>query len=63
MANKQTRRSVSVRGETYERLKLWCEMNDRSMSGVVEDLLAQYLKTEAQHQRPTERVGNVHFTF
>ncbi len=63
MARKQTRRSVSVRGETYERLKSWCETNECSMSGVLEDMLSQFFRGHDRAQRPNERVGNIHFTF
>jgi hypothetical protein len=40
MASKQTRRSISVRGTTYAALRDYCEGHDRSMSDVVEELLA-----------------------
>jgi hypothetical protein len=37
---KQTRRSISVRGTTYENLRRYCEEHDRSMSDLVEEQLA-----------------------
>lgn len=39
MSKKQTRRSISVSRETYERLKLHVEANGGSCSAIVEDLL------------------------
>ena len=39
MPRKQTRRSISVSGPTYERLKAYCESTSQSMSGVTERLL------------------------
>jgi hypothetical protein len=45
MATKQTRRSISVRGMTYDKLRQYCETSDRSMSDVVEELLAKILDT------------------
>lgn len=47
MASKQTRRSISVRGATYDSLRGWCETNDKSMSEVVEELLAKLLGNPA----------------
>ena len=37
---KQTRRSISVSGPTYQRLKAYCQSTNQTMSGVVERLLA-----------------------
>lgn len=42
MAKKQTRRSVSIRGTTYERIRAYCERNDLSMSEFVEDLISKF---------------------
>lgn len=41
MATKQTRRSISVRGATYETLRRYCESENRSMSDLVEEQLAR----------------------
>ena len=41
MSSKQTRRSISVRGTTYFTLRQYCEDHDRSMSDLVEELLAK----------------------
>jgi hypothetical protein len=48
MASKQTRRSISVRGDTYASLRRYCDASARSMSDVVEEQLAQLLSA-----RPT----------
>lgn len=43
MAKKQTRRSISVSRNTYERLKAYCETNGISMSQFVEKRVGDYL--------------------
>jgi hypothetical protein len=43
MAKKQTRRSISVSRNTYERLKAFCETNHISMSQFVETRVGDYL--------------------
>jgi hypothetical protein len=43
MALKQTRRSISVRGTTYDKLRQYGETHGRSMSDIVEELLATIL--------------------
>ena len=45
MAKKQTRRSISIRGETYTRLKSFCLAEGKSMSSVVEDLVVEFLSS------------------
>lgn len=42
MAKKQTRRSVSIRGSTYEQIRKYCERNNISMSEFVEDRIATF---------------------
>jgi hypothetical protein len=42
MAKKQTRRSVSIRGSTYEQIRKYCERNDISMSEFVEARIASF---------------------
>ena len=39
MPRKQTRRSISIKGTTYDRLKAYCLKHDRSMSSIVEETL------------------------
>jgi hypothetical protein len=43
MAKKQTRRSISVKGITYQRLKDYCEQEGVSVSGFLEDIIAEKL--------------------
>jgi hypothetical protein len=47
MAKKQTRRSISVSRNTYERLKAFCETNNISMSQFVETRVGDYLGDDA----------------
>lgn len=42
MAKKQTRRSVSIRGSTYEQIRKYCERNNVSMSEFVEGQIALF---------------------
>jgi hypothetical protein len=46
MSSKQTRRSISVSGDCYDKLKAWCEANGRSMSGICEDEIRKFLDME-----------------
>jgi|GEM_PF-2714901 len=48
MSSKQTRRSISVRGTTYFTLRQYCEDHDRSMSDLVEELLAKTFEAAGQ---------------
>ena len=43
MAKRQTRRSISVKGITYQRLKDYCETEDVSVSGFLERIIAEQL--------------------
>lgn len=43
MAKRQTRRSISVKGITYQRLKNFCEAQNLSVSGYLEDIIAERL--------------------
>ncbi len=53
MAKKQTRRSISVSRNTYERLKAFCETNNISMSQFVETRVGDFLGDgEAPADRP-----------
>jgi hypothetical protein len=42
MAKKQTRRSVSIRGSTYEQIRKYCERHEISMSEFVEERIAAF---------------------
>ncbi len=54
MATKrQTRRSISIKGLTYQRLQVWCDANERSMSGVLEEIIHERMDQAAQ---PVETV-------
>jgi hypothetical protein len=53
MASKQTRRSISVRGATYDTLRRFCVAHSRSMSDVVEEQLARLLADERPPRRTT----------
>lgn len=43
MGKRQTRRSISIKGLTYQRLKDYCDKEGRSVSGVIEDIVAERL--------------------
>ena len=43
MTNSQRRRSISVRGEVYDRVKKFCELKGISMSAFVEDRILEHL--------------------
>ena len=79
MAKKQTRRSISVSRETYERLKAYCETNGISMSQFVERRVGDFLgatsgfsdlgPAPARRERPgheddeSQRLADQIFTF
>jgi hypothetical protein len=52
VASKQTRRSISVRGTTYDNLRRYCEEKSLSMSEVVEQQLARLLERGGSEGRP-----------
>lgn len=53
MAKKQTRRSISVSGRLYDRLRLWCDQNHTSMSNVVEVVVGKHIGLEARDAAPS----------
>jgi hypothetical protein len=76
MAKRQTRRSISVKGITYQRLKNFCEGQGLSVSGYLEDIIANNLDAEnvpipeKVDPRPTpkaetqsDEIISQHFTF
>ncbi len=78
MAKRQTRRSISVKGITYQRLKNFCESQGMSVSGYLEDIIASRLdeanvpvpeKVEPRPepapkpQRDQDEIISQHFTF
>ncbi len=56
MALTQTRRSISVRGVTYDTLRRYSNQHDRSMSDIVEELLAGLLG-RAKPQRSARTIA------
>jgi len=52
VAAKQTRRSISVRGTTYDNLRRYCSEQDISMSEVVEEQIARLLERPSATGRP-----------
>ena len=55
MAKKQTRRSISVSRNTYERLKAYCETTGVSMSSFVEERVGDFL---GRSERPVRKPSN-----
>ena len=46
MAKTQTRKCVSISGETYERVSAHCKERGSSVSGFVETLVAEFFRNE-----------------
>jgi len=76
MAKRQTRRSISVKGITYQRLKNYCEDQNMSVSGYLESIIAERLdaanvpvpekvepRPSAAKEAPREEIISQHFTF
>lgn len=76
MAKRQTRRSISVKGITYQRLKDYCDAHDLSVSGYLEEIIAEKLDAAGVpvptvlKPRPTRKttvesdeIVSQHFTF
>ncbi|MBX7078609.1 MAG: hypothetical protein K1X88_05410 [Nannocystaceae bacterium] len=74
MAKRQTRRSISVKGITYQRLKNFCEAQQLSVSGYLEDIIAAKLdaanvpvpekvEPRAKPKAESEEIISQHFTF
>lgn len=78
MAKRQTRRSISVKGITYQRLKNFCESQGMSVSGYLEDIIASRLdeanvpipekvdprpEPAPKAQRDPDEIISQHFTF
>ena len=57
MAKKQTRRSVSIRGTTYDRIRSYCERNGLSMSELVEELISRFFSGDSNSTRPIKPNG------
>lgn len=54
MSKKQTRRSISVSGDLYDRLKEYCDQHGLSLSGVVETQLRRHLGLGEVEPRPKQ---------
>ena len=66
MAKKQTRRSISVRGDIYERVKRYCDNRGISMSAFVEERILEYLGGNGNTKRVSQDIQEEitqHFTF
>ena len=76
MAKRQTRRSISVKGITYQRLKDYCDAQGCSVSGYLEEIIAEKLdaagvpvptvlkaRPERKPETATEEIVSQHFTF
>jgi hypothetical protein len=76
MAKRQTRRSISVKGITYQRLKDFCDTNNLSVSGYLEEIIAERLdaagvpvptvlkaRPERKSEEQPEEIVSQHFTF
>lgn len=78
MAKRQTRRSISVKGITYQRLKNFCEESGVSVSGYLEQIIADQLDAQnvpvpekveprpdapKQHDSDEPSIISQHFTF
>lgn len=76
MAKRQTRRSISVKGITYQRLKDFCDNNQLSVSGYLEEIIAERLdaagvpvptvlkaRPERKAEEQPEEIVSQHFTF
>jgi hypothetical protein len=54
MAKKQTRRSVSIRGTTYDRIRSYCELEGISMSEFVEQRIAAFFDGSERAAAPAK---------
>ena len=75
MPKRQTRRACSVKGITYQRLKDYCDAQNRSVSGYLEEIIAEKLDAagvpvptvlrpcKSKNERLPEEIASQHFTF
>ena len=54
---KQTRRSISVRGITYDTLRQYCDDSQRSMSDVIEELLGALFEKSGLQTAPKKALS------
>jgi hypothetical protein len=62
MSKKQTRRSISVSGDTYNAVRDYCDKHGLSASGLVTDLLNKYLIENADGPPPGARYAIIEDT-
>lgn len=55
---RQTRRSISLKGLTYQRLKAYCDAEGLTLSGFLEAAIAEKMDAAGQ---PIETVLKVHY--
>lgn len=66
MPKQQRRRSISVRGDVYDRVKKYCDDKRISMSAFVEDRILEHLGVTPQQpsgKGPKKAEIGQHFTF
>lgn len=65
MSNNQRRRSISVRGEVYDRVKKYCDDRGISMSAFVEERILEHLGEVPTKQKVKGSKAEIaqHFTF
>jgi hypothetical protein len=54
MAKKQTRRSVSIKGSTYDTVRAYCEQHGLSMSEFMEERIAGFFSGTTPPRRQAE---------
>jgi hypothetical protein len=59
MARKQTRKSISIAGPLYTKLKTYCESTGESMSGVVTELLETKLGAASPEPTKEDRINSI----
>jgi hypothetical protein len=55
MAKKQTRRSVSIRGSTYDQIRRYCERHEMSMSEFVEERIATFFGNGGSREQEDDK--------
>lgn len=50
MPSKASRRAISIRGDTYDRLQKYCKENGFTISGLVEGLVAHFFENLPQDE-------------
>jgi len=72
MGKRQTRKSISVKGLTYQRMKDYCKAQGKSVSGALEEIIHEKLDAvgvprieppPSEKKKPDEEIISSHFTF